>query len=298
VTPATGQAPLRSWMFVPGDKPRFLAKVPILDLDVALLDLEDGVLPENKPTARALVRDAIAEPRGRALRYVRLNASTTPWFTGDLAEVVVPGLDGVCLTKVNSAGEVAAASAAIASLERERGLSAGSVRVVAAIESARGLLAAPAVAAADPRVIALIFGAEDYALDLGLAARRTGESADLLHARSAIVVAATAAGVGSIDGVYPDLDDDNGMERDTIAARRIGFTAKSTFNPRQIALINALFAPNAEEIEYARQVAKAFDEAASRGDASVAVGGQLVDRPIVLRALQTLTAIGERDAAS
>ena len=286
---------LRSWMFVPGDKERFLAKVPGLDLDVALLDLEDGVLPDHKARARKLVAEALGGPRGTALRYVRLNAASTPWYQDDLQSVVVPGLDGVCLTKVSDAGDVVAASRQLAELEAQRGIAPGTVRIVAAIESARGLLAAPAIAAADPRAIALIFGAEDYALDLGLSARRAGESADLLHARSAVVVAATAAGVGSIDGVYPDLDDEAGMERDTLAARRLGFTAKSTFNPRQIELINRLFAPSAEEIEYARRVAAAFDEANARGDASVAVGGQLVDRPIVLRAIQTLTAVGERD---
>jgi citrate lyase subunit beta / citryl-CoA lyase len=287
---------LRSWMFVPGDKERFLAKVPGLDLDVALLDLEDGVLPDRKAAARCLVAAALARPDGRALRYVRLNASSTPWYGDDLQAVAVPGLDGVCLTKVTDPAEVSSAAQALAALERHHGMAPGTVRIVAAIESARGLLAAPAIAAADPRLIALIFGAEDYALDLGLSTRRAGESADLLHARSSIVVAAAAAGVGSIDGVYPDLDDEDGMERDTLAARRLGFTAKSTFNPRQIGLINRLFAPGSEEIEYARLVAKAFDEATAMGNASVAVGGQLVDRPIVLRALQTLAEIGERTA--
>jgi citrate lyase subunit beta / citryl-CoA lyase len=287
---------LRSWMFVPGDKERFLAKVPGLELDVALLDLEDGVLPDRKAAARGLVAAALARPDGRALRYVRLNASSTPWYGDDLQAVVVPGLDGVCLTKVTDPAEVSSAAHTLAALERHRGITPGTVRIVAAIESTRGLLAAPAIAAADPRVIALIFGAEDYALDLGLSTRRAGESADLLHARSSIVVAATAAGVGSIDGVYPDLDDEDGMERDTLAARRLGFTAKSTFNPRQIGLINRLFAPGSEEIEYARLVAKAFNDSTAKGNASVAVGGQLVDRPIVLRALQTLAEIGERTA--
>ena len=100
--------------------------------------------------------------------------------------------------------------------------------------------------------------------------------------------------MGSIDGVHPDLDDEDGMVRDTVAARHLGFTAKSTFNPRQIAVINRLFSPTPEEVEYARRVATAFDDASRRGDASVAVGGQLVDRPIVLRALQTLAFVGER----
>jgi citrate lyase subunit beta/citryl-CoA lyase len=290
----TPDRPLRSWMFVPGDKERFLGKVGGLDLDVALLDLEDGVLPANKSTARAMVKDALDDHTGRALRYVRLNSVATPWFVDDLEAVVKPGLDGVCMTKVERAGDVVTTARLLDALEQRHGMTPGTVRIVAAIESARGLLAAAEIAQADDRLVALIFGAEDYALDLGLPAKRSGEAADLLYARSAIVVAATAAGIGSIDGVHPDLDDPDGMLRDAVVARNVGFTAKSTFNPRQIEVINDVFSPSPEEVEYARTVADAFDDAEARGDASVAVGGQLVDRPIVMRALRTLALVGER----
>ena len=118
------------------------------------------------------------------------------------------------------------------------------------------------------------------------------EAAELIYARSTIVVAAAAANVLSVDGVFPNLNDPDGLLHDTVQARRLGFTSKSTFNPRQIEVINAVFSPQPEEIEYARKVAKGFREAEARGDASVAVGGQLVDRPIVLRALRILDIVG------
>ncbi len=284
----------KSWMFVPGDKQRFLEKVENVPVDVALLDLEDGVLPSQKPTARTMVATTLDRAWTGPHRYVRLNASTTPWFDDDLNAIVRPGLDGVCMTKVDSVADLRAGIDALAAREAAAGMEVGSVRIVAAIESPRGLLAAADIAAADPRIVALIFGAEDYALELGLPARRVDEAAELLYPRSAIVVAAAAAGVLSIDGVFPDLDDEPGCLADIATARNLGFSSKSTFNPRQVDMINTAFSPQPEEIEYARKLAVAFDEAKARGDASVAVGGQLVDLPIILRALRVLESIGER----
>jgi citrate lyase subunit beta/citryl-CoA lyase len=139
-----------------------------------------------------------------------------------------------------------------------------------------------------------MFGAEDYSLDLGLGTRREKEAAELITARSLIVNAAAAANILSIDGVFPNLDDPDGLLADVRQARRLGFTSKSTFNPRQIEVINQVFSPQPDEIEYARKIAAGFREAEARGDASVAVGGQLVDRPIVLRALRILEIVGEQ----
>jgi citrate lyase subunit beta/citryl-CoA lyase len=279
--------PARSWMFVPGNKERYLEKAAHSEVDCVLLDLEDGVLPDAKPAARAMVAAALS---GTFLpqRYVRVNAVPTGWHSDDLDAVVVPGLDGICLSKCEGPAEIELLSARLARLEAERGIAVGSVRILAAIESASGLLAAPEIARADPRVVGLMLGAEDFALDLGLGTAREGEAAELIYARSALVVAAGAAHVLSVDGVFPDLDDEEGMERDCLRARRLGFSAKSTFNPRQVAVINRIFSPRPDEIAYAAKVVAAFEEAERRGDASVAVGGQLVDRPIVLRAQRIL----------
>jgi citrate lyase subunit beta / citryl-CoA lyase len=276
-------------MFVPGNRERFITKAAASSADAILLDIEDGVLPAEKPQARQMIATALrAGGTTGPRRYVRLNALSTPWFAPDLEAVIGPGLDGVCLTKVLKPQDVHEVAAQIEALEGRQGLEVGKLRILAAVESARGLVNAVAIADAHPRVVGLMFGAEDYALDLGLGARREKEAAELIYARSCIVNAAAAANILSIDGVFPNLDDAEGLLADVRQARRLGFTSKSTFNPRQIDVINEVFAPQPDEIAYARKIAAGFREAEARGDASVAVGGQLVDRPIVLRALKIL----------
>jgi citrate lyase subunit beta / citryl-CoA lyase len=279
--------PTRSWMFVPGNKERFLGKAAGSDVDCVFLDLEDGVLPESKAQAREMVAAALRLPF-RPQRYVRLNAAATEWFAGDLAAIVPAAPDGVCLPKCESPDQVLELAARLDDLERRSGTGPGSVRIVAAVESPAAILAAAAIARAHPRVAGLMLGAEDLALDIGLGTARQGEAAELIFARSMVVYAAAAARVASIDGVFPNLDDPDGMERDTLQARRLGFSAKSTFNPRQVEVINRIFSPRPDEIAYAQLVVDAFQAAEARGDASVAVGGQLVDRPIVLRAQRLL----------
>ena len=286
-------AQLRSWMFVPGNRERFITKAQSSNADAVLLDIEDGVLPADKPEARRMIAAALRQDWTGPRRYVRVNARSTPWLEPDLDAVIGPGIEGICLTKVVNPQDIHELAARLAVLERRQGLAAGAVRILAAVESARGLLNAAAIADADPRVVGLMFGAEDYALDLGLGARREREAAELIYARSCIVNAAAAANVLSIDGVFPNLDDPDGLLADVQQARRLGFTSKSTFNPRQIDIINQVFSPQPDEIAYARKIAAGFREAEARGDASVAVGGQLVDRPIVLRALRILEIVGE-----
>lgn len=280
-------------MFVPGNRDRFIQKAKGSTADAILLDLEDGVLPAEKAQARPAVAGALSASWSGPVRYVRVNALSTPWLSADLDAVIIPGIEGICLTKVETADDVRTVSSQIGALESKRGMTLGSVRILAAVESARGLINAYAIACADPRMTGLIFGAEDYALDVGLPARRVKEAAELIYARSAIVNAATAAKILSVDGVFPDLNNPEGLLDDVRQARRLGFTSKSTFNPRQIDVINEEFSPSPDEIQYARKIADGFREAEARGDASVAVGGQLVDRPIVLRALRMLEAIGE-----
>jgi citrate lyase subunit beta / citryl-CoA lyase len=278
----------RSWMFVPGNRERFIQKANASAADGILLDIEDGVLPNEKAEARRMIASALVEAKSGPRRYVRVNALTTPWLKEDLEAVIVPGLEGICLTKVANPSDIHEAESVIERLEKQRELGPGKIRILAAVESARGLMNGVAIADSSPRIVGLIFGAEDYALDLGLGARREKEAAELLFARSQIVNAAAAANVLSIDGVFPNLNDEQGLEADVRQARRLGFTSKSTFNPRQLDMINSIFGPQPEEIEYARKIVAGFREAEARGDASVAIGGQLVDKPILLRAQRIL----------
>ncbi len=277
----------RSWMFVPGHRQRMIDKALGLDADALMLDIEDGVAPAEKDQARRLIGEALARERQprEPLRFVRVNAIGHRRMEDDLAAVLRPGLDGLVLPKVETPAEVAAVESRVAAHEAACG---ARLKLLVAIESPAGLLAAPTIASCSDRVAGLMFGAEDFGRELGLPASRQGEAQDLLYARSALVVAAASARVQAVDGVWVDLRDPEGLERFALQSRRLGFTGMSSIHPSQVAPINAVFRPGAEEIDYARKVIAAYEEAAARGDGSVAFGGQLIDRPIIERARRTL----------
>lgn len=279
----------RSFMFVPGNSEKMTTKaLGLSNLDVAMFDLEDGTPFAHKAAARTQVRSILGAPPGGPLRFVRINAVGTAEMEADLEAILVPGLQGLVLPKLERPDQVRLVERLLDEREEAAGLRPGSVELIATIESARGLLAAPEIAAASPRVVGLMFGAEDFSLDIGLPPNREAEARELIYARSAIVVAAASAHVQSIDGVYPDFRDPDGLLRDALQARRLGFSAKSTFHPGQIDTINAVFSPTDDEVAYAERVIAAFEEAEAAGHGAVALGGQLIDRPIVERARRVL----------
>ena len=288
----TEQRLLRSWMFVPGSRQRMIDKaLGLANVDAIMLDIEDGVAPAEKETARRLIAASLATPRpaGRSpARYVRINAIGHERMDADLAAVLVPGLEGLALPKVESPEQIETVERIIGERGARMGAAAGALRLLVAIESPRGLFQAAAIAAASPRVIGLMFGAEDFGREMGLPSRREGEARDLLYARSAMATAAAAANVQAVDGVWPDLQDMEGLRRFALQARRLGFSGMSLIHPSQIDPINEVFTPGADELEYCRQVIAAFEAAQARGEGSIAFGGQLIDLPIVERARRTL----------
>jgi citrate lyase subunit beta/citryl-CoA lyase len=204
----------------------------------------------------------------------------------DLALVVRPGLEGLVVPKVETPEQVKTVERILDIREPELKMPANSVRMLVAIESPKGLFNAYSIASASPRVIGLIFGAEDFSRELGLPLRREGEARDLIYARSALATAAAAAHVQAVDGVWPDLKDPEGLATFSRQSRRLGFSGMSLIHPSQIDAVNAAFTPTADEIDYARRVLKAFEDAKERGQGAVAFGGQLLDYPIVDRARQ------------
>jgi citrate lyase subunit beta/citryl-CoA lyase len=280
----------RSWMFVPGHRQKMIDKALAIHADAIMLDIEDGVAPNEKDTARKLIGEALGRERApkAPARFVRVNAIGHERMAADLEAVLRPGIDGLVLPKVETPEEVLKVESVLKAREPERKIARGSVRLLVAIESPRGLLNAPAIAAASSRVVGLMFGAEDYGREMGLPTKREGEAQDMLYARSAMAVAAASAHVQAIDGVWVDLKDTDGLDGFARQSRRLGFSGMSLIHPSQIDPINAVFSPTPEEIEYAKQVVQAFAEANARGDGSVAFDGQLIDRPIVERARRTL----------
>ena len=281
---------LRSWMFVPGHRQRMIDKALGLNSDAIMLDIEDGVTPNEKDTARKNIAESLGREKTPAspARYVRINAIGHARMDADLDAVVRPGLAGLVLPKVDTVAEARKVDAILTDRESKLRMPSGGIKLLIAIESPRGLLNASAIAACSPRVIGLLFGAEDFGRELGLPTAREGEARDLIYARSAMVVAAAAAHVQALDGVWVDLNDSPGLLGFAKQSRRLGFSGMSLIHPSQIDAINAVFSPTPEEIDYSQKVVQAFEEANARGDGSIAFGGQLIDRPIVERARRTL----------
>ena len=281
---------IRSWMFVPGHRQKMIDKAVGLNADAIMLDIEDGVAPNEKDAARKNIAESLGreKPAGSPARYVRINAIGHPRMDADLEAVIRPGLEGLVCPKVDTVEEVQKVDAILNERETQNGLAKGSVKLLIAIESPKGLYNAPAIAAASPRVTGLLFGAEDFGREINLPAIREGEARDLIFARSTIVIAAASAHVQAIDGVWVDLNDSEGLVGFANQSRRLGFSGMSCIHPSQVDAINRTFSPTAAEIDYCQKVLKAFEEANARGDGSIAFGGQLIDRPIVERARRTI----------
>ncbi len=261
-----------------------------LNADALMLDIEDGVAPSEKDTARKLIAEALGHemPPNSPACFVRVNAVGHERMDADLEAVLCPGLTGLVLPKVETADEVLKVESVLKEREPKLKIEGGRVKLLIAIESPKGLLNAPAIAACSLRVIGLMFGAEDFGRELGLPTAREGEARDMIYARSALVVAAASAHVQAVDGVWVDLKATEGLWGFARQSRRLGFSGMSLIHPSQIDPINTVFSPTSEEIDYARQVVKAYEEAVARGDGSISFDGQLIDRPIVERARRTL----------
>lgn len=280
----------RSWMFVPGHRQRMIDKALGLNTDVIMLDIEDGVAPGEKDAARKLIAEALGRERlpNSPARFVRINAIGHERMDADLEAVLRPGLDGLVLPKVETTAEVLKVDAILNEREPQLKIEPGRIKLLIAIESPRGLLHGPALAGCSPRVVGLMFGAEDFGRELGLPTTREGEARDMIYARSALVVGAAAAHVQAVDGVWVDLKDAEGLWGFARQSRRLGFSGMSLIHPSQIDPINRVFSPAPEEVDYARRVVEAYEEALARGEGSISFGGQLIDRPIVERARRTL----------
>jgi citrate lyase subunit beta/citryl-CoA lyase len=263
--------PRRSALFMPGSNPRALEKARTLDADVLILDLEDAVAPAAKGEARRLVVAALAAGGyGRRELVIRVNGGDTPWGGNDLADAARSGADAVLLPKVESAEEVKQAEVAL----RYAG-APDRLALWAMIETPRGVLAAPAIAAACRRLGCLVAGTNDLVKDLR--ARHTPGRAEVLTSLSMVVLAARAHGLACLDGVHNDLTDEAGFEAACRQGRDLGFDGKTLIHPKTIAVANAIFAPGEAELAAARAVVAAHAEAEALGKGVVVVDGRLVE---------------------
>ena len=279
---------LRSLLFLPGNTPKMLEKGPFLEADALILDLEDAVSPREKDAARVLVRNAlrVVDFRGKDI-IVRINAPglDSAWQE-DIREIVLPGLTMIMIPKAEDGETIRQVAEKIGTAEKERGIPTGNIRLIPLIETCRGIEHAYEIATVSRRIYGLFLGAEDLTADMRC--KRTREGSEILFARMAILNAARAAGVEAFDTPFTDVNDLDGLLADAQRARVYGYSGKASISPRHLEIINQVFSPSAEEIQYAREVVEAIEAAEKSGKGVVAVRGKMVDKPVVLRARQTL----------
>ncbi|MCI6671506.1 MAG: citrate (pro-3S)-lyase subunit beta [Prevotella sp.] len=276
----------RTMMFIPGNNPAMMQDAFIYGPDSIMLDLEDSVTMTEKDAARMLVFHALQTiDYGDTEMVVRINPLNTPHGKKDVEAMVKAGAHIIRMPKTETAEEVKELEAEIEKVEKELGC-VGRTKIMAAIESALGVINAYQIAIASKRMIGIALGAEDYCANLK--AQRTPEGKELLLARETIIVAARAAGIDAIDTVYSNLNDMDTFRKEVEFIKTLGFDGKSIINPRQIEIVNEVFAPKEKEIEKARTIIAAIKEAAEKGSGVIAVNGKMVDRPVVLRAQRVI----------
>lgn len=273
-------------MFVPGNNPGMMADAHIYGPDSIMLDLEDSVTMAEKDTARLLVYNALKSvDYGTTEMVVRINPLNTPYGKKDIEAVVKAGVDVIRMPKTETAEEVKEVEREIERVEAELGC-VGRTRIMAAIESTLGVVNAYAIATASPRMMGIALGAEDYCANLK--AQRTPGGDELRLARETIVVAARATGIDALDTVYSNLNDMETFRAEVEYIKTLGFDGKSIINPRQIEVVNEVFAPKEKEIAKARAIVAAIKEVEAKGSGVISLNGKMVDRPVVIRAQRTI----------
>lgn len=273
----------RTMMFVPGNNPAMIKDAGIYGADSIMFDLEDAVSMPEKDAARYLVYEALKTvDYGDAELVVRINGLDTPYYENDIKAMVKAGVDVIRLPKVESSEMIHTLEALVENAEKEFGRTVGETNLMAAIESAKGVVNAYEIASASDRMIGIALSAEDYTTDMKT--HRYPDGQELFYARNVILHAARAAGIAAFDTVFTNMDDEEGFKRETELIHQLGFDGKSLINPRQISWVNDVYRPTKKEILNAQNVMAAIEAAKQKGSGVIAMNGQMVDRPVVMRA--------------
>ncbi|GAK59778.1 HpcH/HpaI aldolase [Candidatus Vecturithrix granuli] len=274
----------RSRLYLPGNTPKFMINAGIHHPDGIILDLEDSVAPDKKAEARILVRNAL---RGidfyGAERMVRINQ--IPKGLEDLDYIVPHHVNLILIPKCETADQIHQVDERIARILQEKNVDYP-IYFMPIIESALGVVNAYQIASASKNVVALAIGLEDYTADLGT--QRTKEGRETFFARCQVVNAARAAGVQPIDSVFSDISDMDALRDVVLESKSLGFDGMGCIHPRQIPMIHEYYAPNDQEIEKAKKIVRAFDEASAKGLGVVSLGSKMIDPPVVKRAQRTI----------
>ncbi|MGQ4067789.1 citrate (pro-3S)-lyase subunit beta [Enterococcus mundtii] len=272
----------RTMMFVPGANAAMLRDAPLYGADSLMFDLEDAVSLKEKDSARLLVHMALKTfDYSKVETVVRINALTAGGDQ-DIEAMVLAGIDVIRLPKTETAQDIIEVDQVITSVEETYQIPMGTTKMMAAIESAEGVLNAREIAKASKRLVGIALGAEDYVTNMKT--QRYPDGQELSFARNMILHSARAAGIAAIDTVYSDVENFEGFQTEVRLIKQLGFDGKSVINPRQIPLVHAIYEPTEKEIQAAKEVIWGIQEAEAKGSGVISVNGKMVDKPIVERA--------------
>ena len=281
---------IRTALFVPGNRPDRVDKAVTTAADVVIIDLEDAVPHALKAETRPLVYDKLIQHSNHNI-LVRVNGLETEFVDADLDELVVKSLSHIVIPKIERPAHIREANRRLTEIEEKKGIAAGSISIIALIESALGVENVFRIVSekTEPhRLLTVAFGAADFALDMGIEITRGGE--EIAYPRARMALACRAAQVKPpLDTPFMiDLNDIEALEADANRAKKYGFQGKLCIHPKQVEICNRIFSPTKEEIEYAQKVVQAFGEAESSGTAAIQVDGKFVDYPVVERSRRIL----------
>jgi citrate lyase subunit beta/citryl-CoA lyase len=287
----------RSLMYVPVNVEKFIDKAHTREADVIQLDLEDAVPPAEKANARKLVeKNAARVRRGGADVVVRINQPLS-LAVRDLEHSICPDVDGIAITKADSASHVRLLDQLVTELEAKRGMTVGHTKFLTMIETADAFTRIDEIPRASPRTVGMLIGGEDFALDMN--AQPDGDV--LLHPKQRMIIAARAAGVMPLGfiGTVADFSDWEKFRLMVRRARRFGFDGAGCIHPGQVKIVNEEYTPSMEEVSYARKVIQMDKEAQAAGRGSFQIDGKMIDIPVVVRAerlIRRFDAIKQREA--
>jgi citrate lyase subunit beta/citryl-CoA lyase len=282
--------PRRSMLFIPGSNAAMLSTAFVYRPDSIMFDLEDAVALCEKDSARLLVYHALQLPPYKEMEtVVRINPLETPYGLKDLEAAVRGGAQIIRLPKTDSAADIQKLEREVERIEQECGRPQGTTRLMAAIESAAGVVNAVAIATASPRMDSIALAGFDYVVDMQT---QRGDGSEIFYARCAVLHAARAAKIDAFDVVFSDVNDDEGFLKEVEVAKRLGFNGKSLINPRQIELLHKAYAPTEEEVRKAEQIVNAAKNAEREGQGVVSLNGKMVDPPVVMNAQRILALAG------
>ena len=270
----------RSLIFVPGNNKRFVDKAKALQADIICFDLEDSVPLNEKDVARKIIAEALTwRAQYKSSIYLRINSLDSDLWLLDLKELIRNGIDGVVVPKVNDQVQIKTIDYQLDELEDTNNMLRGSVKLIPSIEGARGVVNAYSIAISSQRVNAMVFGVFDFLYDMGLDYNENDDNEEYMYARAKVPVDARAAGVESFDGIWQKVDDTEGLIRDAIIAKKLGYSGKSIIHPAQIEPVHKVFVPTESQINWATKVVKALQEPMEKGQGlgAIKLEGKMID---------------------